>query len=195
MPFDPTCLPPLPTCADDMTAWAEQMVTCLTQNFNTAFNNIAAVAVPPFNMCQEIGSLGEGCYLTPEGIDQTRFSYAETPADVLPGNGVLPTPPTPETIDYRAGAVTGNNATGNWNSQTCNDPGGGTIPLVPPMTAGGYSVFLTLGNDVGSRVYAYAPNESRGANSFQIRVVPRSCDPEDENVGVWLYWMAIRING
>ena len=191
MPFDPTCLPALPTCAEDMTKWADEIITCLTTNFNTAFSNIAAVAVPPFSLCQEIGSLGEGCYLTPEGIDQTTFSYARVPADVLPGNGVLPTPPSPATVDYRAGAVAG----GRWNSGTCDGHGGGPVNLVPPMTAGGYSVFLTLGNNIGSQVYLYAPNDARLAGSFELRIAPRSCDPENENVGAWVYWMAIKING
>lgn len=184
MAFDPTCLPPLPSCVEDMESWAEDLISCLTANFTSAFNSIASIAVPPFNICEEIGSLGPDCFLTPEGIDQTRFTYAESPDDVVAGNGVLPTPPLPTSIEYRAGAI-------QINSGTCAAKGSDTAYFYPPMSTQNYSIFLTMGNDVPC--YVWAPPDARQLDRCNIHVSPRDCET-GENENVWVYWLAIKIN-
>ena len=186
MAFDPTCLPPLPTCSDDFESWASQLIVCLTANFTTAFNNIAAVAVPPFNLCEEIGSLGPDCYLTHEGIDQTRFTFSEDPDEVVAGNGVLLAPPAPDAVEYRSGAVM------QMMSGTCNGGNSEIIPLNPPMSTANYAVFLTFGNAV-TDVYMSAPNEARRTNSFAIALNPRDCD-HGEQQGCWVYWLVIKMS-
>lgn len=185
MAFDPTCMPPLPSCAEDMTSWANQLITCLATNFTAAFSNIAAVAVPQFNICEEIESLGPNCYLTHEGIDQTNFTYATGPDQVIAGNGVLPEVPRTTEIEYRAGAFI-------MSSDTCTEPGSHPVIFEHQMSTANYAVFLTLGNDVVD-VFLSAPNEQRARNRFQVMAKPRDCD-SGEYKDCWVYWLAIKIN-
>lgn len=185
MGFDPACLPPLPSCNEDLRTWADQLVSCLSTNFIEAFESIAAVAVPPFNMCEEIASLGDQCYLTHEGIDQTRFTYATGPDQVVAGNGVLPEIPRTTEVEYRAGDFT-------MMSDSCTAPGSHHVTLAHQMSSKNYAVFLTFGNAVVD-VYLSAPNESRQRNGFNVVAAPRDCD-HGENTSCWVYWLAIKMN-
>ena len=156
-------------------------MACLTANFTAAFNGIAAVAVPPFNMCEEIGTLGEHCYVVPEMINQTQFSYASVPEDVVPGNGVLPVPPVPATIEYRAGAKI-------CDINDCQN--GFPVSFSPPMSTANYAVLLSMGNPEPG-VYICSLNESRRVNSFTVSILQDDCGWER---GIWVYWLAIKIN-
>lgn len=180
MAFDPTCLPPLPTCPEDMVTWAEDLIACLTTNFTEAFSSIASVAVPPFNLCDEIALVGhDECWVTEQAIDQTGFTYATNPDQVAAGNGVLPVPPAPETVHYRAG-----------QEIISTDEGTRQILLNPPMPTRDYAVLLSLGNDNGDVIF-FAPENARQDGSFNLSVWLRN--PNGEPSSAWVYWLVIKM--